>query len=129
MDNSENKTVKKCSEEAGLSQVSWWGHTDTLNLKGQGGGTTSHSETHAVTRFFAQVWTNHPNLATKFFKVTPNTVCLEVLFKTGLTFFGGCTFSICRRQLLSVRQAGHNGIIHNPLKMRQRKKQQLPDLS
>lgn len=34
------KQEKRCSEEAGLSQVSWWGHTDTLNLKGQGGGTT-----------------------------------------------------------------------------------------
>lgn len=34
------KQEKRCSEGAGLSQVSWWGHTDTLNLKGQGGGTT-----------------------------------------------------------------------------------------
>lgn len=72
-----------------------------------------------MTRPLAQLWSTYPNLATTFFKVTPNTGCLEVHFKTGLTLVGGCTFSICWRQLLSVHQARHNGIVHKPLKMRQ----------
>lgn len=74
---------------------------------------------HTLTHPLAQLWANHPNLATNFLKVTPNIEHLKVLFKTGLTLFGGCTFSICWRQLLSACQAGHNGIIHNPLKRRQ----------
>lgn len=106
-----------------MSQASWWGHTDTLNLKGQRGafrgGTTSHTEKHTLTHPLAQPWASHPNLATNVLKVTPNTEHLKVLFKTGLTLFGGCTFSVCWRQLLSVCQAGQNGIIHNLLKMRQ----------
>lgn len=55
------------------------------------GGRISHQETH--TRL-------QPQLATLLTskKVTPNTGYFKVLCQTGLTHFGGCTFSVCWRQ-------------------------------